>query len=96
MLERKRLTRQYSIVPGAEDLELGEGVGEQETGTALAAAEPQRMTGDEELDNWDEHADDDPWDEEEHATGTDSAEGDGPTPSASSTGEEVEGKKRPE
>jgi hypothetical protein len=95
MLDRKRLAKRYQVVPGEEDhdLELGEGVGPQESGTT--GVEPSAPTLDEEVDNWDENAED-TWDEEEHATGTDSVEGDGPkTPSASSAGEDVaEAKKR--
>jgi len=95
MLERKRLAKHYQVVPGDEeaDLELGEGVGAQESGTVGAAAAAPTL--EQEVDNWDENIDD-AWDEEEHATGTDSAEGDGPkTPSASSAGDvEAESKKR--
>jgi hypothetical protein len=98
MLERKRLAKHYQAVPGDEDadLELGEGVGAQESGTTTADL-PAPQTLDEEVDNWDENVED-AWDEEEHATGTDSVEGDGPkTPSASSAGEiEAEPKKRKE
>lgn len=96
MLERKRLAKSYQAVPGEEDadLELGEGVGAQESGTTIADL-PAPQTLDEEIDNWDENTED-AWDDDEHATGTDSVEGDGPkTPSASSAGElEVESKKR--
>ena len=92
MLERKRLAKHYTTVPGDEelDVELGEGVGAQEPGTTAVAPGP---TLDEEVDNWDENAED-AWDEEEHGTGT--SEGDGPkTPSASSAGDvEGETKKR--
>ena len=92
MLERKRLAKHYQVVPGDEDLELGEGLGAQESGTIDAEAEP---TLDEEVDNWDENMED-AWEEEEHANGTDISEGEGlKTPSASSAGEaEVESKKR--
>jgi hypothetical protein len=82
MLERKRLAKNYQSVPGDGDLdlELGEGIGPQESGTAAGA-----RTVEEELDNWDENAED-AWDEEEHAAGTDG--GDGlKTPSASSAGD---------
>lgn len=96
MLERKRLAKTYQAVPGDEDadLELGEGVGAQESGTTIAAL-PVPQTLDEEIDNWDENVED-AWDDDEHATGTESVEGDGPkTPSASSAGEvETESRKR--
>lgn len=90
MLERKRLAKNYQIVPGDDerDLELGEGVGvgAQESGTTAPT------TLENEVDNWDENVED-AWDEDEHNTGTD--EGDGPkTPSASSAGEAEEMKKR--
>ncbi|RFU30863.1 hypothetical protein B7463_g5498, partial [Scytalidium lignicola] len=94
MLERKRLAKSYQVVPGdEEDLELGEGVGAQESGTT--SREASRPTLDEEVDNWDENAED-AWDEDEHATGTESGEGEGQkTPSASSAGDvEPEAKKR--
>jgi len=98
MLERKRLAKTYQAVPGDEDadLELGEGIGAQESGTTIADL-PAPQTLDEEVDNWDENVED-AWDEEEHATGTDSGEGDGPkTPSASSAGDiDAESKKRKE
>jgi len=84
MLERKRLAKTYHVVPGEEDqdLELGEGVGAQESGVAAGT-----RTLDEEVDNWDENVED-AWDEDEHAGETDSAEGeDVKTPSASSAGE---------
>jgi hypothetical protein len=97
MLERKRLAKSYQVVPGDEaDLELGEGVGAQESGTTIADL-PVPQSLDEEVDNWDENVED-AWDEEEHATGTESVEGDGPkTPSASSAGDvEAEPKRRKE
>jgi hypothetical protein len=89
MLERKR-ARRYQAVPGDEerDVELGEGVvGAQESGITSVAPEP---TLDEQVDNWDENAED-PWDEDDHATGTDEA--DGRTPSASSAGD-VDGERK--
>ncbi|KAF7912191.1 uncharacterized protein EAF01_001212 [Botrytis porri] len=84
MLERKRLAKTYHVVPGDEeqDLELGEGVGAQESGVAAAS-----RTLDEEVDDWDENMED-AWDEDEQAGAVDSVEGEGlKTPSASSTGE---------
>jgi hypothetical protein len=55
MLERKRKNKHYDIVPGEDDVDLE--LGEQETGTVAAAAEAKR-TVTEELDEWDENADD--------------------------------------
>ena len=71
MLERKRAAKTYSVVPGEEDVELGETghVEEQETGVVGT-----NVT--EELDNWDENADD--WEEDEvHDAATESAEANG-------------------
>jgi len=90
MLERKRLTKHYQVVPEEEhDLELGEGVGAQISGATRAL--PTVPTS---AEDWDVNAED-AWDEDEHAMGTDSG-GDGPkTPSASSAGEvEPEAMKR--
>ncbi|RDW67991.1 hypothetical protein BP5796_07232 [Coleophoma crateriformis] len=92
MLERKRLAKTYQVVPDEEqDLELGEGVGAQESG--IARVEPRAETLDEEVDNWDENAEDG-WEEEDH--GLESNDGEGlKTPSASSAGEiEPDAKKR--
>lgn len=75
MLERKRLRKTYTAVPGEdgdidEDIELGEGIiGAQESGVAegdgvvAAAAAPvgRKLTVEEEVDHWDENAPDD-WD----------------------------------
>ncbi|CZR64231.1 related to VanZ domain protein [Phialocephala subalpina] len=94
MLERKRLAKNYQVVPGDEeaDLELGEGIGAQESGTTSASVPVHTPTLDQEVDNWDENIEDG-WDEDEHL---DSAEGEGlKTPSASSAGEDLgEAKKR--
>ena len=73
MLERRRANKHYDIVPGeelGEDVELGEGIGAQETGVISAASsnEPHTKTVTEELDNWDENAED--WDENADANGT--------------------------
>ncbi|KAI9643658.1 hypothetical protein NHQ30_008280 [Ciborinia camelliae] len=86
MLERKRMAKTYHVVPGDEDqdLELGEGMGAgpQESGVTAVT-----RTLDEEVDNWDENMED-AWDEDEHAGGADSTEGEGlKTPSTSSAGE---------
>lgn len=59
MLERKRKAKGYGAVPGEEDVELGESSGEQETG--VTGNRPQTL--EEEVDNWDENAQD--WDEED-------------------------------
>lgn len=95
MLERKRLAKQYQIVPGDPDLdvELGEGIGGQESGVVDSSTAPVASTLEAEIDNWDEHAEDD-WDDEP-ATGTDSMEGDAvKTPSASSVGDAEPMKKK--
>jgi len=91
MLERKRLAKHYQVVPGEEDVELGEGVGAQDSGVVTATAAAPTL--DEEVENWDENMEDG-WEEDEHTA--DSAEGEGlKTPSASSAGEiEGEHKKR--
>lgn len=96
MLERRRKNKNYDIVPGEEgdvDLELGEGVGGaegQETGRveadAGAGAEMGgKRTVTEELDNWDENADDE-WEE---ADWNEAAEA-----GKSAAGGEEDGKKR--
>lgn len=80
MLERKRASKTYQSVPGDEetggggDVELDEHIGEQETGVTTAGQ--TEATIDEELDNWDENAED-PWDEEEatQANGDSKADG---------------------
>jgi hypothetical protein len=53
MIERKRAARGYNAVAGDDelDVELGEGVSGQETGVV-------RSTVDDELDRWDENAED--------------------------------------
>jgi hypothetical protein len=69
MLERKRAARGYGAVPGEDDLdvELGENVEGQETGVV-------RPTVDEELERWDENAEDWETTEPEPANGKDSAD----------------------
>ncbi|KAK5661718.1 hypothetical protein OQA88_9818 [Cercophora sp. LCS_1] len=79
MLERKRTRKNYTAVPGddgdeeiEEDLELGEGVGSRrsgdasvgDNGTTVVAATQRTPTLEEEVDNWDENADD-PWDDDD-------------------------------
>ncbi|OBW69594.1 MAG: Uncharacterized protein AUREO_003650 [Aureobasidium pullulans] len=59
MLERRRAARNYHMVPGEEeDVELGETAVDQETGVM---SEPPNVT--EELDNWDENAED--WEDDQ-------------------------------
>ena len=88
MLERRRKSKHYDIVPGEEpaddddeerDVELGT-VRDQETGVVPVAANgspvqagagAKKTDVSEELDNWDENAED--WDEEPAADGTKSA-----------------------
>lgn len=98
MLERRRLSK-YHIVPGSDDLgqdvELGDAGGSQQE---LGAAGSVGRSLEEQVDNWDEHADD-PWDEEvaqeEEGHGTESGSGEGRlTPSSGSAGDEgAEGRK---
>ncbi|KAF2121763.1 hypothetical protein BDV96DRAFT_511152 [Lophiotrema nucula] len=58
MLERKRAARGYGAVAGDDlddhDVELGEGIGGQESGIVRSGTEAVQ----EELDNWDENAED--------------------------------------
>jgi hypothetical protein len=70
MLERKRAARGYGAVPGEDDLdvELGENVEGQEGGVV-------RPTVDEELERWDENAEDWETTEPELATGKAADEG---------------------
>ncbi|KAJ8607630.1 hypothetical protein MRB53_040149 [Persea americana] len=73
MLERKRQNKHYDIVPGDDlgdgerDVELGEGIEAQETGvihsdTHAGAVDDGKKTVTEELDGWDENAED--WDDD--------------------------------
>ncbi|KAF2252592.1 hypothetical protein BU26DRAFT_517190 [Trematosphaeria pertusa] len=70
MLERKRAARGYGAVAGDDhdnDVELGEGIGGQETGVV-------RPTVEQELDHWDENAED--WDTTEPTDTNGQASGD--------------------
>lgn len=69
MLERKRAARGYVAMTGDEerDIELGESVGDQESGIV-------RATVDEELDRWDENAED--WETTELEPANGRAQGD--------------------
>jgi len=91
--ERRRRAK-YSVLEGnvqdgEEDVELGEG-----SGLRGGDSEPERENGiiaapktvEEELDNWDENAEDEAWDEDDATTG-DSA-GAKITPESSSVGDE--------
>lgn len=75
MLERRRQQKTYQAVPGedGEDVELGESSGGQETGVTDA---PRERTLEEEVDNWDENAEDD-WDGDDAMTGTKGKDADG-------------------
>lgn len=80
MLERRRKNKHYGLAPGDDDVdvELGEGVGShdfphgQETGIVSAAVAPATTDVTDELDHWDENAED--W--EEDATEAADNEGD--------------------
>jgi hypothetical protein len=90
MLERKRLSKTYNLVPGDVDeeldLELGEGIGAtsnvdgQETGVI-------GQTLEQEVDNWDENAED--WDDEEAPTASTTEEGEGQKTPGSSVDDAV-------
>lgn len=85
MIERKRKRKGYTGVPtteGAEDhnLELGEGVNGQESGIVHHDTAPAAVSLEQELDNWDENAED-AWDEDDNAAATT----DGFAPSGSAT-----------
>ena len=92
------MRKNYSAVPGDDDgnmdLELGEGSGAQESGVVPLHTAPAAVSLEEEVDNWDENAED-TWEEEERTGESTEAEG-GKTPSASSAGEDggAESKKR--
>ena len=67
MVERKRLRKNYSAVPGEDgdmDLELGEGSGAQESGVVPGHTAPQAVSLEEEVDAWDENAED-TWEDDE-------------------------------
>ncbi|KAI9844903.1 MAG: hypothetical protein M1837_005189 [Sclerophora amabilis] len=89
MLDRKRQAKHYSVVPGdddaAEDLELGEaGMTGQESGLTPGTSL------EEEIDNWDENAEDN-WDEEEVSPPTTMGTG-----TEISGGESIGGQKSPD
>ncbi|PNS16023.1 hypothetical protein CAC42_4424 [Sphaceloma murrayae] len=59
MLERRRAAKTYNLVPGEEgevDVELGETIHREEQETGVVEAAEQTVT--EQLDNWDENAED--------------------------------------
>lgn len=92
MLERKRRAKQYQAVPGEDedvDVELGEGVGNgQESGVVRDPG----LSVEEELDNWDENAEDN-WDPEEPNGGADTEQA-GKSDAAASAAAEQSAKKR--
>ncbi|KAL1614987.1 hypothetical protein UCDDS831_g07953 [Diplodia seriata] len=80
MLERKRRNKHYQAVPGDDvDVELGENMrdggddGEAAGGQESGVVRDPAMTVEEELDNWDENAEDD-WAPEEPNGGAESAQ----------------------
>ena len=72
MLERKRQAKHYHVVPSDEDVdvELGESV--NRSGASESAAIVPSL--DDQIDNWDENADDD-WDEAEPTEGKSHTQG---------------------
>lgn len=102
-MERRRKAKYTTLtgedIPGDGDLELGEsgivsGPSNQEYGegqlTGIIPVAPK--TVEEELDNWDENAEDEAWDEEDGATGASTA-GTKITPASSSVGDDDAPKK---
>jgi hypothetical protein len=89
MLERRRAARGYNAVAGDDaDIELGDGIREQESGVVELGPVD---TIEEELDNWDENAED--WDDEAHEANGDSKGADTPLSSSGDIGA-VDAKKR--
>lgn len=101
MLERKRASKHYNLVPGEEgaldedvDLELGERSGQESgiVGGQESGILPATTTLEQEVDNWDENAKD--WDED----GDEPTTTEGDEPITPNNEEEVglgdEGKKR--
>jgi hypothetical protein len=94
MLERKRLSKNYNLVPGDVDedldLELGEGVGAHDDGQETGVI---GQTLEEEVDNWDENGED--WEDDDHPATSGTEEGEGQqTPGSSVDDAVVEVKKR--
>jgi hypothetical protein len=102
-VERRRRAKYSALtgegIEGTDDLELGEagilagrsnrdGHDDQETG--IVAVAPRTVQ--EELDNWDENAEDEGWDEEDDTTGASTA-GIKTTPASSSIGDDDAPKK---
>lgn len=75
MLDRKRQTR-YQSVPGQDitDVELGEGIADQEEGITAPSSSARGPTLQEEVDNWDENGADE-WDEEDEEESGDDKKG---------------------
>lgn len=89
MLERKRKARGYGLVTGDADLddaerdvELGEGINGQESGIVHHETAPKAVSLEQELDNWDENAPDDEWNETDQQANA-AATADGVKPSMS-------------
>lgn len=96
--ERRRRAKYSALtgegIEGAEDLELGDGgtrsglntqIGDNDQNTGVVPVAPKTVA--QELDDWDENAEDDAWDEEDDATGTGTA-GIKITPASSSVGDD--------
>ena len=93
MLERRRATRNYHIVPGDDDhdhdLELGDAVRHEDPQESGVISASSMLSVTEELDNWDENAED--WDDD---TGDTKKVQDVATANASVEDETTESKKR--
>ena len=95
MLERRRAARNYHIVPGEQDddeehdIELGHAVAAQQGQESGVIPSSQPLDVTEELDNWDENAED--WDQDDP---TDQRDGQDQKTPVSPTDEAAESKKR--
>lgn len=101
MLERRRKNKYAGVgdgEEGEEDLELGEGPGpsvvdedDQETGVVSTAGRGKSL--EEEVDNWDENAADEPWDEDQDIGTAATSESAGKMTPASSNADDEHDKK---
>lgn len=65
MLERRRAAKTYNLVPGEDDVDVELGESRQDESQETGVVPTHQSTVTEELDNWDENAED--WDEDDTA-----------------------------